>query len=187
MFSTVLFVFRQRRQLGKSLSWCPRRRAFRMVKSSDVSFLNYIWGNCYIIALRISLASLGNLKSFTHGMTLKASPLGNLKNFTRSMTLKASPLGNRAVWAKRIPPDGCQRVVALWKSAPMLHTLLLGHPSRVRFMQFPLRGYSLRSHAPVTKRRHLRRLYHPDLVDFQYQIHLKNSLTYFYNFEHPTI
>ena len=34
------------------------------------------------------------------------------------MTLKASPLGNRVVWAKRIPPDGCQRVVALWKSAP---------------------------------------------------------------------
>ena len=34
------------------------------------------------------------------------------------MTLKASPLGNRVVWAKRIPPDWYQWVVALWKSAP---------------------------------------------------------------------
>ncbi|MBR4127926.1 MAG: hypothetical protein IKT92_00430 [Bacteroidaceae bacterium] len=36
----------------------------------------------------------GNLKNFTRGMTLKASPLGNFKYFTRGMTLKASPLGN---------------------------------------------------------------------------------------------
>ena len=92
------------------------------------------------------------------------------------MTLKASPLGNRVVWAERIPPDGCQRVVALWKSAPtpdIFCCSLLGHPSRVRCLCALHRGYSPRSHAPVTERRHLRRLDQPDLVDFQYQIHLK--------------
>ena len=77
------------------------------------------------------------------------------------MTLKASPLGNRVVWAERIPPDGCQRVVALWKSAPTLHTLLLGHPSRVRCLGVPHRGYSPHSHAPVTERRRLQCLNMP--------------------------
>ena len=33
----------------------PRRRALRMVKSSDESFLNYIWVNCYIIAEKRAL------------------------------------------------------------------------------------------------------------------------------------
>ena len=92
------------------------------------------------------------------------------------MTLKASPLGNRVVWAERIPPDWYQRVVALWKSAPtpdISCCSLLGHPSRVRCLCAPHRGYSPRSHPPVTERRHLRRFDQPDLVDFQYQIHLK--------------
>ena len=30
---------------------CPPTGAFRMVKSFDESFFNYIWVNCYIIAI----------------------------------------------------------------------------------------------------------------------------------------
>ena len=43
------------------------------------------------------------------------------------------------------------------------HDLLLGHPFRVLFLCAPHRGYSPCSHAPVTERRHLRRLDHTEL------------------------
>ena len=154
---------------------CPPTGAFRMVKSSDVSFFNYIWVNCYIIA-KINepvLRCLWYWKSTKSGWSRRRRCLLSVTG--------ACERGEYPRWGahEHRTLEGCPSneqqqmsgVGALFQSA----TTLWYQSGGIRYAQ-TTRLPSGDAFSVLPSR--VSRCSIPNTV--------QNSLTYFYNFEHPT-